>query len=256
MLMELDAKNANRGRIRVAILEDDEYELIGYTAQLANEPDIEVVASASDPEGFSERVKDTRAQVVVVDLRMAIYDGTEKSVYELEGYKFLKTIKEKLPSVKCLVMTALDGVRELVACMDVGAEGFARKGFRPPRQPSLSEIIRTLAAGTPYYPSDLSYKMHEILDRGRLGEENHSGPTPQNPLTNRQREVLALAGPGIMTQFEVAKTLGIEETTVGTHLANIYAVLGVHDVRSAHRIALANGWLEPASAKSATVTDN
>lgn len=188
--------------IRVILADDHELILEGLRALLRHEPDIEVIASATDGETLMQLVRRLRPDMVVLDLRIP----------RVDGLTCLRLIKEEFPRTRVLILTAFDE-RELVReAFEQGADGFALKT----EPPALTvAAIREVYHGRMVFPR---LAAQHILERQRA--QRHVGLTP------REREVLTLVAEGL-TNAQIAERLVVSQETVKFHLRNIYQKLGV-----------------------------
>ncbi len=188
-------------RLRLILADDHELVLEGLRGLLANEPDLEVVATATDGGSLLAALERTQADVVVMDLQMPAP----------EGMNCLAEIRRRGLPVRVLVLTAFGDGESIQFALENGAEGFALK-TAPLRQ--TIEAIRQVGHGNLVFPP--------AARKWLAGHRPEA--TPQ--LSAREWDVLALAAQG-MTNPQIAEALSVSENTVKFHLQNIFQKLGV-----------------------------
>jgi DNA-binding NarL/FixJ family response regulator len=187
--------------IRVVLADDHALVLEGLRALLAAEPDLRVVATATDGERLLDAVRRFRPEVVVMDLQMPYLDGSA----------CLRHIRAEGLPVRVLVISAFSDAQSLHAAVDGGADGFALK-TDPPNMTLAA--IRQVAAGRMVFP-----------EAARRWLARPAAPDP-NALTDREAAVLALVAEG-RSNAQIAAALSLSENTVKFHLRNLFAKLGV-----------------------------
>ena len=212
--------------IRVLVVDDHELLRAGLVTVLASDPAIEVVAQAPDGPTAVSLAMDLRPDVVLMDVEMPGGDGITA----------IAQLRERAPSVRCLVLTMFDLDDYVVEALRAGAAGFLLKTTDPA---VLTASVRSCAAGeTTLGPSVIarlvdSYVAHPSIPAPGLDQ-----------LTQRELDVLRSMAKGL-SNAEIADELFLAETTVKTHVARILAKLGVRDrvqaVVLAHRSGLATG---------------
>jgi len=192
---------APSGRIRVALADDHELVLEGLRGLLAAEPDLEVVATATDGTGLLVAIEQHQPDVAVMDLQMPTLDGAS----------CLAEIRRRGLPVRVLVLTAFGDGESIQSALEGGADGFALK-TAPPRQ--TVEAIRQVAHGSMVFPP--------AARKWLLAHKLEPGPG----LSEREWEVLELVAKGL-TNPQIAEALSVSENTVKFHLQNIFQKLGV-----------------------------
>jgi len=188
-------------RLRVVLADDHELVLEGLRALLANEPDLEVVGTATDGAGLLTAVKRYQPDVAVLDLQMPTLDGAS----------CLAEIRRRGLPVRVLVLTAFSDGESVQSALEGGADGLALK-TAPPRQ--TIEAIRQVGQGYLVFPS--------AARKWLRGHQRDLGPD----LSAREKEVLELVAKGL-TNTQLAEALSLSENTVKFHLQNIFQKLGV-----------------------------
>ncbi|MFD7668624.1 response regulator [Streptomyces sp. NPDC059788] len=202
--------------IRV-LLADDQALLRGTFRLLIDaQPDMEVVAEASNGSEAVELARSERADVVVMDIRMPEVDGIEAT--RLIGQD------EDLAGVKVLVLTTFEVDEFVIQALRAGASGFLGKGIEPVQ---LLDAIRLVAADeallSPAATKGLITRFLAQPSPGRL-----ASPQRLASLTPREREVMILVATGLSND-EIAERLFVAPVTVKTHINRTMAKLGARD---------------------------
>jgi DNA-binding NarL/FixJ family response regulator len=189
--------------IRV-LLADDHRLMREGTAALFNADDrLEVVGLASDGGEALELAKRRDPDVVVLDLNMPGVGGLEACAALRAG--------DSPPEV--LMLTVSDDEPDLYAALRVGASGYLLKDMSPSE---LIEAVLAVARGEPRIAPEMASRMLAELGRGPEAAPRD----PLEPLSDREREVLALMADGLRNR-EIAERLVISEATVKTHVRHV-----------------------------------
>jgi DNA-binding NarL/FixJ family response regulator len=187
--------------IRIVLADDHALVLEGLRALVNAEPDLRVVATATDGERLLEAVRRFKPDVVAMDLQMPYMDGLT----------CLHHIRAESLSVRVLVISAFGDAQSLRAALDGGADGFALK--TDPPEMTLA-AIRQVAAGKMVFPD----VVRRWMTRARAQDPS--------ALTDREEGVLALIAEG-KSNAQIGAALNLSENTVKFHLRNLYSKLGV-----------------------------
>lgn len=184
----------------VTVVLADDHELVrdGIRMVLEAEPDIQVVAQASDAEGAARYVLGHRPAVLILDLSMPGRPSLE----------LMPQILESSPSTSVIVLTMQNEPAFARKALQSGAKGFVIK------QSAASELVsavRAVLAGDTYINPNLG---------ARMAAEPDASDGPPDDLTPREVEVLGLLALGYMNP-EIADQLVLSVRTVETHRANI-----------------------------------
>ncbi|MBB5121822.1 LuxR family transcriptional regulator [Streptomyces eurocidicus] len=210
-------------RLKVVVADDQAAVREPLAAVLGLSEDIEVVAAAADGTEVLAAVASGSVDVVLMDLRMPVMDGTEAT----------RRLTEEYPEVAVVVLTTFADDDSILAALSAGARGYLTKNAG--RQ-DIARAIRAAAAGQ-------SVLDREVQDR-LLATIRTKPPAPARPLpgdlTPREREVLTLIGRGLPNRA-IAQKLFISEATVKTHINNLFAKADIKDRADAVRRAIAAG---------------
>lgn len=199
--------------IRVVIAEDQAMVLGALAALLEIEGDFEVVGRAQDGEEALAICREKKPDVLLTDIEMPRRTGLELATA-------LK--QEKLPT-RVIILTTFARGGYLRRALEAGASGYLLKDSPAEH---LANAVRRVKAGG------------RVIDP-ELAAEAWSEP---DPLTDRERQVLRMAGEG-QTSADIASTLHLSEGTVRNYLSEAISKLGAGNRVEAARIARDKGWL-------------
>jgi two-component system response regulator DesR len=199
--------------IQVLIAEDQAMMLGALAALLDLEPDITVCGRASNGREALTLVGKLAPQVLVTDIEMP----------EMTGLSLAAEVRDSYPATRVIILTTFARPGYLRRALDAGAKGYLLKD-RPSAE--LADAVRKVAQGL--------RAIDPALAAEAWGEED--------PLTDRERYILRLAGEG-RTSGEIADTLHLAEGTVRNYLSEASSKLGATNRVDAARIARAKGWL-------------
>lgn len=207
--------------IRLVVVDDHPVVRQGMIASLEDEADFDVVGAAGSVEEALPQVERLRPEVVLLDLELPGMDGVEA----------IPRIREISPTTAVLVFTAYDTDERVIGAVRAGASGYLLKGAAIA---DIASAIRTVAAGG----SALEPRVAARL----VAAVRH--PRGLGPLTAREREVLRLVADG-MPGKQIARALGVSESTVKFHTASLLRKLGADNRAQAVARAAERGLLAP-----------
>jgi DNA-binding NarL/FixJ family response regulator len=201
----------DRVTIRTLVVDDQSMVRAGLRMLLADEPDIEVVAEASNGAEAVAQSARHRPDVVLMDIRMPVLDGLEAT----------RRILTADAAAKVLILTTFDLDDYVYEALHAGASGFVLKD-EPPEQ--LIAAVRTVAAGDALLsPSVTRRVIAHFTPRYR-----QAPPKALATLTSRELDVLRLIADGL-SNAEIGHALFISDTTVKTHVTRVLQKLEVRD---------------------------
>ena len=220
--------------VRVLLADDQKLILAGFRVLIDSAPDLEVVGEAVTGAEAVELARRTRADVVLIDIRMPEMDGIEATSRI--------SADDDLAGVRVLILTTFEIDENVLRALRAGASGFLSKGVEPA---DLLEGIRTVARGE----SLLSPRATQALITQFL-EQPAPGPSAAAPmldqLTNREREILTLVAEGLSND-EIAVRLFVSPLTAKTHINRAMTKLGARDRAQLVMVAYQTGLVRPQS---------
>jgi DNA-binding NarL/FixJ family response regulator len=193
--------------IRVLVVDDHAVVRRGLLGFLELLDDISVVGEADNGQHAIELARSIRPDVVLMDLLMP----------EVDGIAATATIKAELPEVEVVALTSFVEEARVTAALEAGASGFILKDAEAD---DVAEAIRAAHRGEVH----LDPAVAALL--ARRVRERASATVRQEPLTEREREVLGLVAHGLSNKA-IADKLAITERTARTHVSNILGKLGL-----------------------------
>jgi two-component system response regulator DesR len=202
-----------RKTIRVAIAEDQGMVLGALSALLEIEGDISVVARVRNGKEALQAVLTHKPDVFITDIEMP----------EMTGLDVAAELKRRRTGTRVIILTTFARAGYLRRALEAGALGYLLKDMRAEQ---LADAVRRVNQGL------------RVVDP-ELAAEAWAEP---DPLTDRERQVLRLAGEG-KASLDIAGDLGLSEGTVRNYLSEAISKLGATNRIEAARIARAKGWL-------------
>ena len=202
--------------IRLILADDHLVVRTGLRAMLESDPEVEVVAEASNGSEAVDLATRLAPDLVLMDLRMP----------DLDGVAATKQLRDVAPSVQVLVLTTYDTDADILRAIEAGATGYLLKDAT---REELLKAARLAAAGETALAPSVAARL--------VGHVRNPGATT---LSAREIEILELVAQGL-TNREIGTRLFISEATVKTHLIHVFTKLGVDDRTHAVSEAVARG---------------
>jgi len=193
--------------IRVALVEDNNAFRKQLAQLLGEASGFECVGAFPDAEGALAALPAAAPDVVLMDIQLS----------RMSGVECVARLKDRLPEVKVVMLTAYDDSDTIFQALENGASGYLLK--RTPPADLLRSIEDVQNGGAPMNSHIARLVVQSFHRRG-------SSPRPAENLTAREEEVLRLVAQGYINK-EIADSLGISLETVRQHLKNCYAKLHV-----------------------------
>jgi NarL family two-component system response regulator LiaR len=193
----------------------------GLQTLISSEPNMEIVGEAVDGVDAVQKALELEPDVILLDMVMPRQNGLEAIVQ----------IKQARPHARILILTSFAEDDKVFPSIKAGALGYLLKDSSPEQ---LLQAILDVYRGEPsLHPSIALKLMRELNQPPDL-------PPTEEPLTEREVEVLKLVARGLTNQ-EIASTLVISERTVGNHIGNILSKLHLANRTQAALYALRQG---------------
>lgn len=206
--------------IRILLADDHPVVREGLRAMLDAEPDLDVVAEASNGPQAEALAARLTPDIVLMDLRMPGGDGVEA---------IQRMAAAGLPC-RTVVLTTYETDRDILRAVEAGAAGYLLKDMA---RAELADAVRAAARGETVLAPSVAAR---LVDQLRTN--------PERPrLSERETAVLRLVSDGC-TNAEIGRRLHVAESTVKTHLLRAFGKLGVDDRTAAVTRALRLGLLE------------
>ena len=215
--------------LKTRILLADDHSMVrrGLRMVLDAEPDLEVVAEASDGHEAVELAIADEVDLAVLDVAMPRLTGLQASA----------ELKRRRPEVRTLMLSMYDSEQYFFEALKAGASGYVLKSAA---DHDLVEACRAAMRGEPFlYPAAVTALIRDYLDRAGRGET-----VPADPLTPRELEIVKLVAEGYSSD-EIAEALVISKKTVEHHRSHVLEKLGMRDRVELTRYAIRRGLVEP-----------
>jgi len=202
----------------IRILTVDDHPLLrkGIASLVNAEPDLKLVAEASNGKEAIDAFRAHQPDVTLMDLQMPSVDGIDA----------INAIRREFPDARIIVLTTYSGDTQVLRALKAGARGYILKGHV---HRELLDAIRAVHAGQKRIPPEIAAQLAD-----------HAA---DDTLTQREIDVLRLIAAGNSNKL-IADQLSIGEATVKSHVTNILSKLGANDRAHAVTIGLKRGIIE------------
>lgn len=208
--------STNPRAIRILTVDDHPLLREGIAALVKAEPDMQIVAEASDGQEALHQFRQHQPDVTLMDIQMPNMNGNEA----------IGRIRDEFPNAKIIVLSTYSGDVQVLRAIKAGARGYVLKGHV---HRELLDAIRSVHEGHKRIPPEIASELAE-----------HAA---DDALTSREMDVLRLIAAGNANK-QIADKLCIEETTVKSHISSLLSKLGANDRTHAVTIGLQRGIIE------------
>ncbi len=226
-------RELDRRIIRIFVVDDNATHSTGIRQLIEMEPGKKVVGTATSGQEALQKIGKIDVDLVLMDMNMP----------EMDGITVIEKMLELKPKIKILTLTGYDDPDLVFRAMQTGAKGYLLKTMVTSQ---LHQAIGEIIQGKIFLPTTLATK---FFDEFQVRKSPAARPDPVRSallgyLTTREKEVLTLLTEGL-TYKGVAEKLVISETTVKTHVNNIFQKLQVNDRTQAVLYAIKHGLVNP-----------
>jgi DNA-binding NarL/FixJ family response regulator len=191
--------------IKILLVDDHALFRKGLVSLLEDLPEFKVVGEASNGCEAIEAAKTLEPDLIFMDINMPECDGLEAT----------KKIKEILPFIKIVMLTASEEDQFLFEAMKIGAQGYLLKDLELKQ---FLELLQTISKGEAILSSTMATKIFKEFNKNE--NESKTSDSSVDELTDRETTILKHVAEGLLNK-EIADQLGISENTVKIHLRNI-----------------------------------
>jgi two-component system NarL family response regulator len=199
-------------QLRILVAEDHLVARVGVSAIVNMQPDMTVVAEASNGQQALELYRQHRPDVALLDIRMPGMSGVEAAA----------AIRAEFPGARMIALTTYGGDEDIRRALAAGVQAYLTKDVL---HDELLNAIRAVAAGQTYLPAAVAAV---------------AALSPRPDLSARELQVLELIVQGLANK-QIAYALDIAEHTVKNHVKNILSKLGAQDRTQAATAAIQRG---------------
>ncbi|MFY7672726.1 response regulator [Tenacibaculum sp. MEBiC06402] len=205
-----------RDKIRVHIADDHEVVIEGVSALINTDDSIQVEGYSLTGKDVVEWFKNNKADVLILDINMP----------KLDGIGVLKTFRNRSFQQKTIILSGLSDPKIVQEMIALGANGFIEKGSASEH---IIQAIKAVHRGEQYYSDEIKDSLFDLYINESKTDEAIKSSVSDEPLTEREVEVLKLITQELSTA-EIADKLNITVKTIETHRRNLYKKLKVKNV--------------------------
>ncbi|CAM1343954.1 response regulator [Tenacibaculum amylolyticum] len=205
-----------RDKIKVHIADDHEVVIEGVSALINTDDNIEVEGYSLTGKQVIEWSKNNKADVLILDINMP----------KLDGIGVLKTFKNRSFNQKTIILSGLSDPKIVQEMIALGANGFIEKGSASEH---IIQAIKAVHRGEQYYSDEIKNSLFDLYINESKTDEAIKSSAANEPLTEREVEVLKLITQEYSTS-EIADKLNVTIKTIESHRRNLYKKIKVKNV--------------------------
>ncbi|MER2600274.1 MAG: response regulator transcription factor [Caldilineales bacterium] len=201
--------------IRLLLVDDQRLMREGLRTLLEIEPDLIISGEAVNGEEALAAYETQRPDVVLMDVRMPVMDGVEAT----------RRLRQRWPTARVIILTTFDDDDYVFEGLRAGALGYLLKDVSVHE---LADAIHTVMDGGVLIEPSIARKVVAEFTRLAVVSSPKPAPTIEEPLTEREQEILRLLAEGL-TNREIAQRLYLAEGTIKNYVTNILGKIGARD---------------------------
>ncbi len=218
----------------VFLVEDHQMTLVGLKMLLEKEQGIKVIGEAGDGMTATRLIIERKPDVVLMDIGLPEMDGIEAT----------QVVKTAMPHIRVIMLTSKDNEADVFAALAAGADAYCMKGI--PVE-TLATAIHAVREGTAWLDPSVARivlgRFKGTAQNMETGVATEKKPPADNPLTEREMEVLELIVEGLSNP-QIADRLFITKATAKAHVHSILQKLCVDDRTQAAVLAMRQGYVQ------------
>jgi len=215
-------------KLRIFLADDHDVVCAGLKTLVDAQPDMEVIGQAHDGESAWQSARDSRPDVMVMDVTMPGMSGAQAT----------ELVKRDCPEIKVLALSVHEETGYLRKLLEAGASGYVLKRSAAE---TLIHALRIVAGGGIYLDPALAGKVVDSF----VGKQSPSSAPPSAILSERETDVVRLIALGYSNK-EIATQLNLSVKTIETYKARAMEKLGLSSRVGLVRYAMHQGWLQEA----------
>jgi two-component system, NarL family, response regulator LiaR len=226
MLTNLDTKTLHKTQTKVMIVDDQPLLRQALTYVLKKCDEFSIVGEAADGEEAVQLALEHKPDIIIMDIAMP----------RMNGWEATRRIKEQLPSVAILVLTIYDDPEDIIGILEAGAAGYLMKDVFGD---AVVSAIKSIVNGERVLSDSIIKHLLKYTRKHPIKPKQFDS---HEKLTMREIEILKLLASGISNK-DIANVLGLEVSTVRSHLAIIFSKLRVGSRTEAVTFGIRSGLL-------------
>ena len=203
--------------IKILIVDDHKVVRDGLKFFLKDIPNFEIVDEVENGKKALEILSESQVDLVLTDINMP----------EMDGYALIENLKADFPNIRIIVMTMVDGARNIKQVISMGVNGYILKNAD---QDTVIQAINQVTEGKDYFQNEVTQAIiHDITKKKKIAAELTPKLSLDTELSKREKEVLKLITRE-KSNNEIADELFISVRTVETHKTNLLLKTGAKNV--------------------------